>query len=89
VSGIVFGAVAPHGPIAVREACTQDELEQAATTLAGFDSLAERCAACNPQIILIATPHSVHVDGTWAHALSLPPAPWSSARRAIFPPSCT
>jgi aromatic ring-opening dioxygenase LigB subunit len=70
VSGIVFGAVAPHGPIAVREACTDDELELAAATLAAFDELAERCAACEPEVIVVVTPHSVHVVGSMAVVLA-------------------
>lgn len=70
VSGIVFGAIAPHGPIAVREACTDDELELAAATLTGFDELAERCAAAAPEILLVATPHSVHVDGALSVVVS-------------------
>jgi aromatic ring-opening dioxygenase LigB subunit len=70
VSGIVFGAVAPHGPIAVREACTDDELELAAATLAAFDELSERCAACEPEIIVVVTPHSVHVVGSMAVVLA-------------------
>jgi aromatic ring-opening dioxygenase LigB subunit len=70
VSGIVFGAIAPHGPIAVREACTEAELDLAAATLAGFDELAQRCAAASPDILLIATPHSVHVDGALSVVVS-------------------
>jgi aromatic ring-opening dioxygenase LigB subunit len=70
VSGIVFGAIAPHGPIAVREACTEDELELAAATLTGFDELAQRCAAAEPEVLLVVTPHSVHVDGAMAVVVS-------------------
>jgi aromatic ring-opening dioxygenase LigB subunit len=70
VSGIVFGAIAPHGPIAVREACMDEELELAAGTLAGFDELADRCAAARPEIVLVVTPHSVHVDGALAVVVS-------------------
>ena len=66
VSGIVFGAVAPHGPIAVREACTDDELELAAATLAGFEELARRCASTAPETLLVVTPHSAHVDRAMA-----------------------
>jgi aromatic ring-opening dioxygenase LigB subunit len=67
---IVFGAIAPHGPIAVREACTDDELELAAATLQGFDELARRCAAADPEVLLVVTPHSVHVDGALAVVVS-------------------
>ena len=70
VGGIVFGAIAPHGPIAVREACTEDELELAAATLRGFDELASRCADTDPEVLLVVTPHSVHVDGAMAVVVS-------------------
>lgn len=66
MGGIVFGAIAPHGPIAVREACTDEELATAAATLAGFDELARRCAQAEPDVLIVVTPHSVHVDGAMA-----------------------
>lgn len=66
MGGIVFGAIAPHGPIAVREACTDEELATAAATLAGFDELARRCAQADPDVLMVVTPHSVHVDGAMA-----------------------
>jgi aromatic ring-opening dioxygenase LigB subunit len=66
VSGIVFGAIAPHGPIAVTEACTDEELELAAATRRGFEELARRCAAVKPGIVLVVTPHSVHLQGAMA-----------------------
>jgi aromatic ring-opening dioxygenase LigB subunit len=63
---IVFGAIAPHGPIAVAEACTDEELELAASTRAGFEELARHCAAAEPEVLLVTTPHSVHVQGAMA-----------------------
>lgn len=67
---IVFGAIAPHGPIAVTEACTDEELALAAATRKGFEELARRCAAAAPEVVLVATPHSVHVQGAMAVVLS-------------------
>ena len=63
---IVFGAIAPHGSLAVAEACTDEELELAAATRAGFDELSRRCAAAAPDVVLVVTPHSVHVQGAMA-----------------------
>ena len=70
VSGIVFGAIAPHGPLAVTEACADDELALAAATRKGFEALARRCAAARPEIVLVATPHCVHVQGSMAIVVS-------------------
>jgi aromatic ring-opening dioxygenase LigB subunit len=70
VSGIVFGAIASHGRIAVREACTEDELQLVAATLRGFDELARRCGDADPEVLLVVTPHSVHVDGAMAVVVS-------------------
>lgn len=67
---IVFGAIAPHGSLAVAEACTDEELELAAATRAGFEELARRCAGAAPDVLLVTTPHSVHVEGAMAVVLS-------------------
>jgi aromatic ring-opening dioxygenase LigB subunit len=63
---IVFGAIAPHGSLAVADTCTDDELELAAATRTGFAELATRCAATAPDVLLVVTPHSVHVEGAMA-----------------------
>jgi aromatic ring-opening dioxygenase LigB subunit len=70
VSGIVFGAIAPHGSLAVADTCTDEELELAAATRTGFAELATRCAAAAPDVLLVVTPHSVHVEGAMAVVLS-------------------
>jgi aromatic ring-opening dioxygenase LigB subunit len=70
VSGIVFAAVAPHGPIAVAETCTEEELAQAAATRTGFEELARQFAAASPDAVIIATPHSIHVQGSMAVVLA-------------------
>jgi aromatic ring-opening dioxygenase LigB subunit len=66
VSGIVVGAIAPHGGIAVAELCTDAELPVAATTRAGLEELGRRFAAARPETIVVLTPHNVHVEGSFA-----------------------
>jgi len=63
---IVFGAVCPHGPIAVTETCTEDELQLAAVTREAFEDLGRRAAAARPDTIVVVTPHNVHVQGAMA-----------------------
>jgi aromatic ring-opening dioxygenase LigB subunit len=66
VSGIVVGAIAPHGGIAVAELCTEAELPVAAATRAGLEELGRRFAAARPETIVVLTPHNVHVEGSFA-----------------------
>jgi aromatic ring-opening dioxygenase LigB subunit len=66
VSGIVAGAIAPHGGIAMAELCTEAELPVAAVTRAGLEELGRRFAAAAPDTILVLTPHNVHVEGSFA-----------------------
>jgi aromatic ring-opening dioxygenase LigB subunit len=63
---IVLGVVAPHGSIAVAEACTEEELAAAAATRAAFEELGRRCSAAHPQAVVVVTPHNVHVEGAIA-----------------------
>ena len=63
---IVFGAICPHGPIAVTETCTDDELELAAATREAFEELGRRAAAAEPDAVVVVTPHNVHVQGAMA-----------------------
>ncbi len=63
---IVFGAICPHGPIAVTETCTDDELELAAATREAFEELGRRAAAADPDTVVVVTPHNVHVQGAMA-----------------------
>jgi aromatic ring-opening dioxygenase LigB subunit len=66
VNGIVVGAIAPHGGIAMAELCTQAELPVAAATRAGLEELGRRFAAAAPETIVVVTPHNVHVEGSFA-----------------------
>ena len=63
MSGIVVGAIAPHGGIAVAELCDESELDVAAATRAGLEELGRRFAAAAPETIVVLTPHNVHIDG--------------------------
>lgn len=53
---IVFGAIAPHGTPAFEPSPTRDALEE----------LGRRCAAAEPDAIVVVTPHNVHVDRHFA-----------------------
>jgi aromatic ring-opening dioxygenase LigB subunit len=68
--GIVFGAIAPHGSIAVAEACSEDELPLAAATRAGLEELGRRFEAAEPEATVVCTPHNVHVEGSMAVILA-------------------
>jgi aromatic ring-opening dioxygenase LigB subunit len=67
---IVFGAVCPHGPIAVTETCTEDELALAAATRTAFEELGRRSAAAGVETVVVATPHNVHLQGSMAVVLA-------------------
>src|SRR5436305_10771415 len=64
MSGIVFAAIAPHGGIAIAEACSADEVDVAAATRHGMEVLGRRFDAAKPETIVVATPHNVHIAGT-------------------------
>ena len=61
--GLVFAAIAPHGGLAIAEACSPEERDLATATRAGMDELGKLFAAARPQAIVIATPHNVHIAG--------------------------
>ena len=54
---IVFGAIAPHGDPAFAEGSPTRE---------AFEELGRRLAAAAPDVTIVATPHSVHVESTFA-----------------------
>jgi aromatic ring-opening dioxygenase LigB subunit len=58
---LVFAAIAPHGGIAIAEACAPDERDVAAVTRAGMEELGRRCVAAGPDVVVVATPHNVHI----------------------------
>ncbi|HSS60000.1 MAG TPA: hypothetical protein VLK30_00925 [Candidatus Limnocylindrales bacterium] len=63
---LVFGAIAPHGGIAIAEACAPDERDVAARTRAGMEELGRRFATARPDVVIVATPHNVHIANALA-----------------------
>jgi len=63
---LVFAAIAPHGGIAIEEACAPDERGLALKTRAGMEELGRRFDAAAPDIAVVATPHNVHIASALA-----------------------
>jgi aromatic ring-opening dioxygenase LigB subunit len=61
--GIVFAAIAPHGGIAIEEACDPGEENLAIVTRRGMERLGNLFDAARPESVVVATPHNVHVPG--------------------------
>jgi aromatic ring-opening dioxygenase LigB subunit len=59
--GLVFAAIAPHGGLAIAEACSADELALATSTRAGMEELGRLFTAARPDAVVVATPHNVHI----------------------------
>src|SRR5438445_6733889 len=62
--GLVFGAIAPHGGLAIEEACSPDERGLAAETRAGMMELSALFTAARPQAVVVATPHNIHLPAS-------------------------
>jgi aromatic ring-opening dioxygenase LigB subunit len=60
---LVFAAIAPHGGLAIEEACLPEERGLARATQAGMDELGRQFDAARPQAVVVATPHNVHIPG--------------------------
>ena len=58
--GLVFAAIAPHGSLAIEEACSPEERYLAKSTRAGMDELGRLFTAARPEVVVVATPHNVH-----------------------------
>ena len=80
---IVFAAIAPHGGIAIAEACTPDEVDVAIATRRGMERLGRLFARAKPEAVVIATPHNVHISG----ALGVVVAARVAGRLSGAPPS--
>ena len=63
--GLVFAAIAPHGGLAIEELCTPDEATLATRTRAGMRELGRSFAKANPQVVVVATPHNIHLPGAF------------------------
>jgi len=66
VSGLVFAAIAPHGTHAIPGALESAESEKAVVTQAAMAELERRFTASAPEVVIILTPHNVHVEGAMA-----------------------
>lgn len=62
----MFGAIAPHGWLAIPELCAPAERELAAATQRGMAELGRRFDAARPDTTVVFTPHNVHVEGLLA-----------------------
>ena len=64
--GLVFACIAPHGDLAIPEACPAANRDLASATQAGMDELARRFDAADPEVVVVLTPHGIHVEGNLA-----------------------
>ncbi len=64
--GLVFACIAPHGGIAIAEACAPAERELAAATRRGMEALGQRFDSAEPDVTIVLTPHNIHVEGAMA-----------------------
>lgn len=60
--GLVFAAIAPHGGLAIAEACSPAERSLARSTRAGMEELGRLFTAERPEAVVVATPHNVHIS---------------------------
>ena len=67
---LVFGCIAPHGAIAIAEACAPAEGDLAAATRRGLEELGRRFDRATPDVAVVLTPHNVHVEGAMAVIMS-------------------
>src|SRR6267143_3880248 len=63
--GLVFAAIAPHGGLAIAEACRPDEMRLARATRSGMEELGRAFAAAKPHAVVVATPHNVHISNSF------------------------
>src|SRR3954451_12457828 len=63
---IVFACIAPHGDLAIPEACPPERRTVAAATQAGMTELGRRFVAAGPDVVVVLTPHGIHVEGRFA-----------------------
>ncbi len=60
---IVFACIAPHGDLAIAEACPPERAHLAAATQAAMAELGRRLDAVQPDVVVVLTPHGIHVEG--------------------------
>ena len=59
---LVFAAIAPHGGIAIAEACAPEERGVALKTRQGMEELGRLFEEAKPDAVVVATPHNVHIS---------------------------
>src|SRR5260370_31986692 len=59
--GLVFAAIAPHGGLAIAEACSPEERLLAVATRAGMEELSRLFAAARPEAVIVTPPHNLHI----------------------------
>jgi len=80
---LVFAAIAPHGGLAIAEACSPAERSLATSTRAGMEELGRVFTARRPEAVVVATPHNVHIS----NAMGVVVAGRVAGRLAGAPPS--
>src|SRR4051812_27399020 len=68
--GLVFGAIAPHGSIAIAEWCTPEQRPLAQRTRTAFEELGRRFDAARPDVTVLFTPHHIHLEKHMAVVVS-------------------
>jgi aromatic ring-opening dioxygenase LigB subunit len=63
---VSIGVIAPHGDEAIAEACDEATRMLALSTQRAMEEMARRVARAGPDVVLVATPHNVHVSGHMA-----------------------
>ena len=63
---LVFACIAPHGGIAIAEACAPAERDLAAATRSAMEELGRRFDAAAPDVTVVLTPHNIHIEGAMA-----------------------
>ena len=63
---LVFASIAPHGGIAIAEACAPEQRDLAAVTRRGMEELGRRFDRAEPEVAVVLTPHNIHVEGAMA-----------------------
>jgi len=61
--GLVYACIAPHGELAIPEASPPGLADLAVDTQAAMVELARRLDAADPEVVVVLTPHGIHVEG--------------------------
>jgi aromatic ring-opening dioxygenase LigB subunit len=65
MSGLVFACIAPHGWLA-HPLISGAPSVKAAKTRQSMEELGQRMAATQPDVVIVATPHGMEVDGIFS-----------------------